>query len=75
MIQEKALTFAKELIVENFPHQICLVATLEEKKPHNFHDCIRESKSVRPGMIGGWGETSFLTLLSNDELKDIYYAE
>ena len=42
MIQEKAVTFAKELNVENIQTSDGRLRRWKErKKPHNFQDCIK----------------------------------
>ena len=64
MIQQKAVNFAKELNTENF--QVPGLRWLPTS---------RESKSVIPKMVNTWSETSLPTLLSNQDLKDIYNAD
>ena len=64
MIQEKPLTFAKKLNVENFQASDGWLRCWKEKKKQlNFQDASRESKSVTPEMVDRWLETSLPTLL------------
>ena len=75
MIQEKALTFAKELNVENFQASDGWLRLWKERNHITFKTVSGESKSVTPEMVDWWWETSLLTLLSNSELKIIYNAD
>ena len=70
--QWKALTFAKELNVENFKVSDDWLPGRRERNHTTFKAASGESKSETPGMVDGWWETSLPTLLSNYELKDIY---
>ena len=65
MIQEKSLTSAKELNIENFRASDGWLRCCKERNHMNFKNLSGESKSVTPEMVDGWWETSPVTLLSN----------
>ena len=71
MIQEKALTFAKELNVENFQASVVWVRRWKERSHIMFKTVSWETKSVTSEMIDAWWEIFLPTLLSNYELKEI----
>ena len=75
MIQEKALTFAKELNVENFQASDGWLRRWTERNHKSFKTVSGESKSVTPEMVDGWWKKSLPILLSNYELNDIYNAD
>ena len=75
MIQEKALIFAKELNTENFQVSDGWLPCWKEKNNISFKTVSGESRSVTPEMVNVWSETSLPTLLSNNDLKDIYNAD
>ena len=75
MIQEKTLTFAKELNVENFQTSDGWLRLWKERNHKTFKTVSGELKSVAPEIVDGWWETSLPTLLSNYELKVIYNAD
>ena len=75
MIQEKAVIFAKELNTENFQASDGWLRRWKERNNISFKTVSGESKSVTPEMVNAWSETSFPTLLSNYDLKDIYNAD
>ena len=71
MIQEKALTFAKELNVENFQAPVVWVRRWKERNHIMFKTVSWETKSVTSEMVDAWWEIFLPTLLSNYELKEI----
>ena len=75
MIQEKALIFAKELNTENFQVSDGWLPCWKEKNNMSFKTVSGESRSVTPEMVNVWLETSIPTLLSNNDLKDIYNGD
>ena len=68
MIQEKALTFAKEN-VENFQESDGWLRRWKERNHVTSKAVSGESKSVTREMVDGWWETSLPTLLSKYVLK------
>ena len=75
MIQEKALTFAKELNVENFQASVVWVRRWKERNHITFKTVSWETKSVTSEMVDAWWEIFLPTLLSNYELSDIYNVD
>ena len=77
MIQEKAVTFAKELNTNNFQASDDWLRHWKERNniSLSFKTVSGESESVTPEMVNAWSETSLPTLLSNYGLKDIYNAD
>ena len=71
MTQEKALIFAKELIVGNFQASDGWLQRLKERNHTTFKTVSEESKLATPEIVDAWWETSLLTVLLNYELKDI----
>ena len=71
MIQEKALTFAKELNVGNFQASVVWVRRWKERNHITFKTVSWETKSVTSEMVDAWWEIFLPTLLSNYELKEI----
>ena len=63
MIQEKALTFDKELNVENFQTSHGWLRLWKERSHKTFKTVSGESKSVTPEIADGWLETFLPTLL------------
>ena len=75
MIQEKAVTFAKELNTENIQASDGWLRRWKERSNISFKAVSGESKSVTPEMVNTLLETSLPTLLSNYDLKEIYNAD
>lgn len=71
MTQEKALIFAKELIVGNFQASDGWLQRLKERNHTTFKTVSEELKLATPEIVDAWWETSLLTVLLNYELKDI----
>ena len=63
IIQEKTLTFAKKLNVENFQVSDDWLRRWNERNQTTFKTISRESESVTPELVDGWWETSLPTLL------------
>ena len=63
MIQEKALTFAKELNVENFQTLDGWLRLWKGRSHKTFKTVSREPKTVTPEMADGWLETFLPNLL------------
>ena len=74
MIQEKAITFAKEL-PGKFAGTRWMVTTLEGKNHRTFKTVSKDRflYIVTPEMVDGWWETSLPILLSNFEVKNIHH--
>ena len=75
MIQEKAVTFTKELNTENVQASGGWLRRWKERNNISFKTVSRESKSATPEKVNAWSETSLPTLLSNYDLKNIYNAD
>ena len=75
MIQEKPLIFTKELNVETFQVINGCLQRWMQRNHITFQTVSGELKSVTPEMVNGCWEMSFLTLLSNYELTDIYSVD
>ena len=74
-IQEKAVTFAKELNTENFQASDGWLWCWKEINNISFKTVSGELKSVTSEMVNRCSEMSLPTFLLNYHLKDIYNAD
>ena len=74
ILQEKALGFAKQLIIEKFQASDGFLHSWKTQYNISFKEVSEESRSVTPEMMNAWNETSLPTILSRYKLKDIYNA-
>ena len=68
MIHEKALTFAKELNVENFQALDDWLRRWKERNHITFKTVSGESKFVTPEMVDRWWKTFLPNLLSDHDI-------